>query len=118
VLKDLLPERLCLFLRDRRIDRRFPLTKASVHSDSLSLDSNLTLDRLTVSSLKPSKHPVLLSPPLFLCNSSGASRNWTVESSDGVTSFDSCVVYQLHRRYAPMVSSVHPTILEENLLPL
>jgi hypothetical protein len=31
VLKDFSPNRLCWFLRNRRIDRRFPLTKVSVH---------------------------------------------------------------------------------------
>jgi hypothetical protein len=31
VLKTLRPKRLCMLLRDRRIDRCFPLTKASVH---------------------------------------------------------------------------------------
>jgi hypothetical protein len=48
----------------------------------LCLDSNWASDRLIVSSLRPSDHPVLLSS-LLLCNSSGASRNWTVGSSDG-----------------------------------
>jgi hypothetical protein len=50
----------------------------------LCLDSNWASDRPTVSSLRPSDHPVLLSSLLFLCNSSGTSRNWTVGSSDGV----------------------------------
>jgi hypothetical protein len=44
----------------------------------LCLDSNEVPDRPTVSSLRPSDHPVLL----ILLNSSGASRNWTVGSSD------------------------------------
>jgi hypothetical protein len=48
------------------------------------LDSNEASDRPTVSSLRPSDHPVLLSSPLFLCNSSGASRNLTIGSTDGV----------------------------------
>jgi hypothetical protein len=50
----------------------------------LCLDSNWASDRPTVSTLRPSDHPVLLSSLLLLCNSSGASRNWTVGSSDGV----------------------------------
>jgi hypothetical protein len=50
----------------------------------LCLDSNWASDRLTVSTLRQSDHPVLLSSPLFLCNSSGASRSLTVGSSDGV----------------------------------
>jgi hypothetical protein len=37
-----------------------------------------------VSSLTLSDHPVLLSPLLFLCNSSGASTISIVGSSDGV----------------------------------
>jgi hypothetical protein len=50
----------------------------------LCLDLNWASDRPTVSTLRPSDHPVLLSSLLFLCNSSGASRNLTVGSSDGV----------------------------------
>jgi hypothetical protein len=49
----------------------------------LCIDSNWALDRPTVSSLRPSDHPVLLSSLLFLCNSSDATRKWTVGSSDG-----------------------------------
>jgi hypothetical protein len=49
----------------------------------LYLDSNWASDRPTVSSLRPSNHPVLLSSLLFLCNSSSATRKWTVDSSDG-----------------------------------
>jgi hypothetical protein len=49
----------------------------------LCLDSNWASDRPTVSSLRPSDHPVLLSLQLFLCNSSDAARKWTVGSSDG-----------------------------------
>jgi hypothetical protein len=48
----------------------------------LCLDSNWASDRPMVSSLRPSGHPVLLSSLLFLCNSSGASTKWTVDSSD------------------------------------
>jgi hypothetical protein len=49
----------------------------------LCLDSNWASDRPTVSSLRPSDHPVLLSSLLFLCNSSDATRKWTFGSSDG-----------------------------------
>jgi hypothetical protein len=49
----------------------------------LCIDSNWALDRPTVSSLRPSDHPVLLSSLLFVCNSSNATRKWTVGSSDG-----------------------------------
>jgi hypothetical protein len=49
----------------------------------LCLDSNWASDRPTVSPLRPSDHPVLLSSLLFLCNSSDASTKWTVGSSDG-----------------------------------
>jgi hypothetical protein len=48
----------------------------------LCLDSNWASDRPTVSSLRPSDHPVLLSSLLFLCNLSDATRSWTVGSSD------------------------------------
>jgi hypothetical protein len=49
----------------------------------LRLDSNYASDRPTVSPLRPSDHPVLLSSLHFLCNSSDGSRNWTVGSSNG-----------------------------------
>jgi hypothetical protein len=49
----------------------------------LCLDSNWASDRLTVSSLRPSDHPVVLSSLLFLCNSSDATRKCSVGSSDG-----------------------------------
>jgi hypothetical protein len=49
----------------------------------LCLDSNWASDRPTVSPLRPSDHPVLLSSLLFLCNSSDATRKWTVGLSDG-----------------------------------
>jgi hypothetical protein len=49
----------------------------------LYMNSNWASDRPTVSPLRPSDHPVLLSSLLFLCNSSDASKNWTVGSSDG-----------------------------------
>jgi hypothetical protein len=49
----------------------------------LCLDLNWASDRPTVSLLRPSDHPVLLSSLLFLCNSSDATRNWTIGSSDG-----------------------------------
>jgi hypothetical protein len=64
-----------------------------------------------VSSLRPSNHPVLLSSLFFLCNSSGASRNWTVGSSNGVNfvlSAAQCTNYT--DAYALMVPSVHPTV--------
>jgi succinylarginine dihydrolase len=50
----------------------------------LCLNSNQASDRPTVSPLRPSDHTVLLSSLLLLCNSSDASRIWTIESSDGV----------------------------------
>jgi hypothetical protein len=49
----------------------------------LCLDSNWASDRPTVSSLRPSDHTVLLYLLLFLCNSSDATRKWTIGSSDG-----------------------------------
>jgi hypothetical protein len=50
----------------------------------LCLDSNWASDRSTVSSLRSSDHPVLLSSLLFLCKSSGASRTSTAGSSNSV----------------------------------
>jgi hypothetical protein len=49
----------------------------------LSMNSNWASDRPTVSPLRPSDHPVLLSSLIFLCNSSDASKKWTVGSLDG-----------------------------------
>jgi hypothetical protein len=43
VLKDFSPNRLCLFLCNRRIDRRFPLTKASVHPVLKSLSRRVSI---------------------------------------------------------------------------
>jgi hypothetical protein len=42
-----------------------------------------------VSPLRPSDHTVLLSSLLFLCNSSDATKRWTVGSSDGAYGFTS-----------------------------
>jgi hypothetical protein len=56
----------------------------------LCIDSNWASDRLTVSSLRPSDHPVLLSSLLLLCNSSDATRKWIVGSSDGALVFTLC----------------------------
>jgi hypothetical protein len=49
----------------------------------LYMNSNWASDRPTVSPLSPSDHPVLLSSLLFVCNSSDATKRWTVGSSDG-----------------------------------
>jgi hypothetical protein len=70
----------------------------------LCINSNWASDRPTVSTLKPSDHPVLLSLLLLLCNSSDASRNWTVGSSDGINfvlSVAQCTNYTdaMHRWY-------------------
>jgi hypothetical protein len=49
----------------------------------LCMNSNWASDRPTVFPLRPSDHPVLLSSLLFLCNSSDATKKWTIGSSDG-----------------------------------
>jgi hypothetical protein len=56
----------------------------------LYLDSNEASDRPTVFSLRPSNHLVLLSSLLLLCNSSGATGNCTIGSSDGALAFTQC----------------------------
>jgi hypothetical protein len=56
----------------------------------LCMNSNWASDRPTVSTLRPSDHPVLLSSLLFLCNSSDATRNWTIGSSSIPNSSDDC----------------------------
>jgi hypothetical protein len=43
-----------------------------------------------MSSLRPSNHLVLLSLLLFFCNSSDATKIWTVGSSDGALVFTQC----------------------------
>jgi hypothetical protein len=43
-----------------------------------------------VFSLRPSDHPVLVSSLLLPCNSSDATRKWTVGSSDGASVFTQC----------------------------
>jgi hypothetical protein len=74
----------------------WPLDRPTLHLDQgvgssgaegfvlahLCLNSNWASDRPTGSPLRPSHHPVLLSSLLFLCNSSDATRRWTVGSSD------------------------------------
>jgi hypothetical protein len=49
----------------------------------LCMNSNKASDRPKVSPLRPSDHPILLSSLFFLCNSSAATKRWTVGSSDG-----------------------------------
>jgi hypothetical protein len=56
----------------------------------LCLDSNWASDIPTVSTLRLSDHPVLLSLPLLLCNSSDATKKWTAGSSDGALVFTQC----------------------------
>jgi hypothetical protein len=87
VLKDSSPKLYCLHLQERRMNRCSTVGSSGVEAPILArlcLDSNEASDRPTVSSLRPSDHPVLLSSLLLLYNSSGASRNLTVRSSDGV----------------------------------
>jgi hypothetical protein len=77
----------------------------------LCLVLNWASDRPTVSSLRSSEHPVLLSSLLFLRNSSGASTKRTISSSNGVNFVwlaAQCTNYT--DAYAPMVPSVHPTV--------
>jgi hypothetical protein len=92
VLKTLRPSCLCKLSRGRQIDRRFLLTKASVHPVlktsswhvSVLIQTECRIDQRCPCLLRPSDHSVLPSLQFFICNSSDASRNWTVGSSDGV----------------------------------
>jgi hypothetical protein len=43
-----------------------------------------------VTTLRLSDHPVLLSSLLLLCNTSDATRKWTIGSSDGALVFTQC----------------------------
>jgi hypothetical protein len=74
----------------------------------LCLDSNWASDRPTVSPLRPSDHPVLLSFLLFLCNSSDTSRNWTVTVPRVSTSVPTRLM--IAPTLAIWVPSVHPTV--------
>jgi hypothetical protein len=56
----------------------------------LCLNSNWASHRPTVFPLRPLDHPVLLSSLLFLCNSSDATKKWTVGSSNGTWGFTMC----------------------------
>jgi hypothetical protein len=87
VLKDSSPKPYCPHLRDRRMNRCSTVSSSGAEAlvlARLCLDSNEVSNRPTVSPLRPSVHSVLPTSLLLLCNSSGAFRNWTVESSDGV----------------------------------
>jgi hypothetical protein len=65
----------------------------------LCLDSNWGSDRPTVSSLRSSDHPVLLSSLLFLCNSSDATKNGlSVHPTVPRVSSVYQIVWRLHRR--------------------
>jgi hypothetical protein len=71
VLKTPRPSRLCMLVHDHRIDRRFPLTKASVHpmpSTSLCRCSSADTTAPTLYTDGVSVHPVLKTPrPSRLC---------------------------------------------------
>jgi hypothetical protein len=82
-----------MHLQERQMNRCFTIGSSGAEGFSLArlcLDSNEASDRPTVSTLRPSDHPVLLSSLLFLCNSSGATRNGTVGSSNGALAFTQC----------------------------
>jgi hypothetical protein len=86
VLKDSSPKPYCPHLRERRMNHCPTVGSSGAEAPVLTrlcLDSNEASDRPTVSSPWPSDHLVLPALLLLLCNSSDASRNWTVGSSDG-----------------------------------
>jgi hypothetical protein len=99
MLKDSLPKPYCPHLRDRRMNRCSTVGSSVAEAlvlACLCLDSNWVSDRPTVSQLRPSIHLVLLTLLLLLCNSSGASRNWTVGSSNGALAFTQCTYSSDH----------------------
>jgi hypothetical protein len=86
VLKDSTPDPYCMHLQERRMNRCFTVGSSGAEAPVLArlcLDSNEASDRPTVSTVRPSDHPVLLSSLLFLYNSFDATIKWTVDSSDG-----------------------------------
>jgi hypothetical protein len=126
ILNDSSPKPYCPHLRGRRMNRCSTVGSSGAEAPvlvRLCLDSNEASNRPTVSPLRPSVNPVLLTSLHLLCNSSGTSRNLTIGSS-GPTDFAApplqfiwcilkldrriiqrcqlhfayCVVYQVHRR--------------------
>jgi hypothetical protein len=93
VLKDSSTNPYSMRLQERRMNRCFTVRSSGAEAPVLAhlcLDSNEASDRPTVSILRPSNHSVLPSSLLLLCNSSDATRKWTVGSSDGVLVFTQC----------------------------
>jgi hypothetical protein len=103
VLKDSSPKPYCPHLRDRWMNRCSTVGSSGAEAlvlTRLRLDSNEASDRPTVSPLRSSVHPALLTLLLLLCNSSDdvklipasaqctkcsdACANGTAGSSDGV----------------------------------
>jgi hypothetical protein len=87
VLKDSSSKPYCSHLCERRMNRWPAVGSSGAEAPVLArlcLDSNEASYRPTVSSLRLSDHPVLLTLLLLLCNSSDTSRNRTIGSFDGV----------------------------------
>jgi hypothetical protein len=77
----------------------------------LCLDSNWASNRPTVSPLRPSDHPVLLSSLLFLCNSSDALEIWpSVHPTVPRVSTSVPTRSMIAPTLAIWVPSVHPTV--------
>jgi hypothetical protein len=79
-----------MHFQGRRMNRCFIVGSSGTEAPVLArlcLDWNEVSNRPTVSTLRPSDHPVLLSSLLLFCNSSDATRKWTVGSSNGAFIF-------------------------------
>jgi hypothetical protein len=104
VLKTSWPKHLCMLLRDRRIDRCFLLTKASVHlvlkGSSWFVSVLFKLGHQIDRRFGPMDRQFIrcLSSRLQLSNSSDATRMWAVVHPTVPIQMAFCAVYQVHRR--------------------
>jgi hypothetical protein len=79
--------------RDRRMNHCRPVGSSGATAwilVRLCLVWTWSSDRPTVLSIGLSVHPTLVSSLLLLCNSSDATKKWTVGSSDGALDFTQC----------------------------
>jgi hypothetical protein len=117
VLKHASPNPYCMHLHNRRIDRRYlwswrrfircwrPRLGASLYRFKLSVEYT---DGVITQIVGSSSATVFAALPLqFIRRIDKMDRRFIRRCQ---LHFASCAVYQLHRRYAPMVPSVYPTV--------
>jgi hypothetical protein len=112
VLKESSPKPYYPHLRERRINHYPTVGSSGAEAPVLArlcLDSNLASNEPTVSFLRPSDHPVLLSS-LLLCNSSGHLETGPSDHLTVSSSFFLLCSVPSAPTLAPMVPSVHSTV--------